>query len=98
MATTSEVDPKAQKHVNDITKAVMEAAQTHDTKEVIITHLNHDLTKKRSIVGLAGEDGSERRLFLPVKYRTTPDEIMVEATKALKECSEDLARTTLKLP
>jgi hypothetical protein len=30
--------------------------------------------------------------------RATPDELMVEATKALKECAEDLARTTLKLP
>jgi hypothetical protein len=97
MAMTSEVDPEAQKHVNDIAKAV-KAAQTHDAKEAIIAHLNHDLTKKRSIVGLVWEDGSERRLFLPVKYGTTPDEIMVEATKALKECSEDLARTTLKLP
>ena len=67
-----------------------------EPETVTITQITHDLLKKTSVVGIAWED--ERRLFLQIPYGTTLENVSAEAERALKDHSEEMAKTTLKLP
>jgi hypothetical protein len=65
---------------------------------VTVAGVNHLLKEKRSIVHLQWNDDSGRRLFLPVPFGVSLDDLHAEAVKALREAAAEHAATPVRTP
>jgi hypothetical protein len=65
---------------------------------VTVAGLNHLLKEKRSIVHLEWNDDSGRRLFLPVPFRVSLDDLRAEAEKALRKAAAEHAVMSVNMP
>ncbi|MGA7071176.1 hypothetical protein [Bradyrhizobium sp.] len=66
--------------------------------ELLITGLHHDLSKKRSFVHFVWKNDPDRRLGLDVPFQCSLDNLPVEAKKALKALSDELASAKVATP
>ncbi len=66
--------------------------------ELLITGLHHDLNKKRSFVYFGWKNDPDKRLGLDVPFKCSLDDLPVEAEKALKALSDELASATIAIP
>jgi hypothetical protein len=66
--------------------------------ELLITGLHHDLSKKRSFVHFVWKNDPDKRLGLDVPFQCSLDNLPVEAKKALKALSDELASATVATP
>ena len=65
---------------------------------VTVAGVNHLLKEKRSIVHLQWNDDSGRRLFLPVPFGVSLDDLRAEAEKALREAAAEHAVMSVSMP
>jgi hypothetical protein len=65
---------------------------------ITIAGVNHDLKKKRSIVALEWDDDSGRRLFLPVPFGVSFNDLRNEAEKALRAAAAEHATIAVSMP
>jgi hypothetical protein len=65
---------------------------------VTIAGVNHILKEKRSIVHLEWNDDSGRRLFLPVPFGVSLDDLRAEAEKALRKAAAEHDVMSVNMP
>jgi hypothetical protein len=65
---------------------------------VTIVGLNHLLKEKQSIVHLQWNDDSSRRLFLPVPFGVSLDDLRAEAEKALRRAAAEHTVMSVGMP
>jgi hypothetical protein len=63
-----------------------------------ITHLTHDLAKKKSYVTVFWTDDSDRRLYLVVPFGTSLEDIQQEATNAVQKHAAEVAGMSVNKP
>jgi hypothetical protein len=71
------------------------AEATSNDQAATVVRLVHDLEKRTSLVVVAW-NGSERRLNLAVPYGTQLENVRKAAEDALRQHSENMARTIVK--
>ena len=65
---------------------------------VTVAGVNHLLKEKRSIVHLEWNDDPGRRLFLPVPFCVSLDDLREEAEKALRKAAAEHALISVSMP
>ena len=65
---------------------------------VTIVGLNHLLKEKQSIVHLQWNDDFSRRLFLPVPFGVSLDDLRAEAEKALRRAAAEHTVMSVGMP
>lgn len=63
-----------------------------------IAGVNHDLKNKRSVVALEWDDDSGKRLFLPVPFGVSFNDLHAEAEKALRAAAAEHASIAVNMP
>jgi hypothetical protein len=64
---------------------------------VTVVGVNHLLKEKLSIVHLQWNDDSGRKLFLPVPFGVSLDDLRAEAEKALREAAAEHAAMSVSM-
>jgi hypothetical protein len=65
---------------------------------VTVAGVNHLIREQRSIVHLEWNDDSKRRLFLPVPFGVSLDDLQEEAEKALRKAAAEHAVMNVVMP